>query len=672
MTTVHTVRNSMATTAAPLSLPHQQAHTQFQNDQYQQYQYQQPQQNFFPSPNSAGHEMSPGYDAFQLNEPLIPNFINPIPYYDFTQRLLQHVQSNPDQGPFAKQTTIETYFDSFKDDLLKELRKLKEGFYMQCGVQVPTNKRRNDDEDPLSSHENSPDNKKTRVDDDCESGDEEAPASSQGRWRCLYYEEDPEQYFHCKEKNYKRVSELRRHIKTHTLPHYCEKCGYRTAEERRLQSHKCEPANRKKYSPVTEEDRIKHEQLARMGIKVGQMRTILFGKKSDAESINGHADDSESSEPSRQPSPTRLTYPNNVPNGAGMNPMPINGLNPIPYYVTSSPQHPSLVATSHPSPPYGYISALHPTPPFRPGSTIPHSPVQGEAASYYHGNQRPDFTLYPQGPGGAYGAHTPSDGSKSSPSNYAQSPPMQYYTTQAEQDPSPVARVDSLNTFLQDVFPEVNDNPGAPGGVINRAMPKDEIREMERNMKIREKAEKKAAKEERRRLGLEKGFLEKSRSFFLSLSSASTSATPNSCQDRKIFWRRSTAPAKVPTTNQSLAVATPLLPDAPSLNSLNHQNPQNSQGSENQKPENAQDPQNTQVNGTIPPIVKITSPTPVQGNGEASQPEMVTGTEKVEESKVGKDQQAQDHQAQEDKNEGFVGSLKRIFTLRLGARRATH
>jgi hypothetical protein len=264
---------------------------------------------------------------------------------------------------------------------------------------------------------------------------------------------------------------------------------------------------------------------------------------------------------------------------------------------------------------------------------------------------------------------------------------MQYYTTQPEQDPSPVARVDSLNTFLQDVFPEVNDNPGALGGVINRAMPKEEIREMERNMKIREKAEKRAAKEERRRLGLEKGFLEKyvpqnpatiicgrqvnnpriktltsplfrSRSFFLSLSSSSSN--PGLCPDRKIFWRRSTAPATVPVASQTLAVATPLLPDAPSVNSLD--SPGN---------QNAQNTQNTQgVNGTIMPTVKVTSPTPV--NGEGPQTEMVT--EKTEgpavrndvpEGQGGKNEQSEEHP-------GFVGSLKRIFTLRLGARRATH
>lgn len=260
---------------------------------------------------------------------------------------------------------------------------------------------------------------------------------------------------------------------------------------------------------------------------------------------------------------------------------------------------------------------------------------------------------------------------------------MQYYTTQPEQDPSPVARVDSLNTFLQDVFPEVNDGPGATGGVINRAMPKEEIREMERNMKIREKAEKRAAKEERRRLGLEKGFLEKyvpttnggrqgnetgikmltsllsrSRSFFLSLSSSSSS--PGLCPDRKIFWRRSTAPATVPVAGQTLAVAAPLLPDAPSVSSLDapeNQNAQNTQG----------------MNGTIMPTVKVTSPTPVNGEGTQNE-EMVT--EKTEGPAVKKEvpgeQGDKKEQGGEEEHTGFVGSLKRIFTLRLGARRSTN
>jgi len=149
------------------------------------------------------------------------------------------------------------------------------------------------DGDSSSSLHDSPSAKKSRADmEEFKEYLAEDEVNTKGTWRCLYYEEDPETHFHCKDKRYKRVSELRRHIKTHTLPHYCNKCGYRTAEERRLQNHKCEPGNRKKFSPVTEEDRLKHEQLARLGIKVGHMRTILFGSKSgvdaDAELVDGN------------------------------------------------------------------------------------------------------------------------------------------------------------------------------------------------------------------------------------------------------------------------------------------------------------------------------------------------------------------------------------------------
>jgi hypothetical protein len=85
---------------------------------------------------------------------------------------------------------------------------------------------------------------------------EEEEVNARGIWiyRCPYYEEQPEQYVHCKDQRYKRVSELRLHIKTHTLPHHCQKCGYRTAEERRLHNHKCDLANLEKYAPVTEEE----------------------------------------------------------------------------------------------------------------------------------------------------------------------------------------------------------------------------------------------------------------------------------------------------------------------------------------------------------------------------------------------------------------------------------
>jgi len=149
---------------------------------------------------------------------------------------------------------------------------------------VYVNDTRRADGDLSSSFHDSPGAKKSRTDMDYSPEDE---VNTKGPWKCLYYEEAPEVHFHCKDKRYKHVSELRRHINTHTIPHCCSKCGYRTSEERQLQNHKCEPGNRKKYSPITEEDRLKHEQLASLGIKIGQMRMILFGKKSDAESVNG-------------------------------------------------------------------------------------------------------------------------------------------------------------------------------------------------------------------------------------------------------------------------------------------------------------------------------------------------------------------------------------------------
>ncbi|KAF8542022.1 hypothetical protein BDD12DRAFT_979285 [Trichophaea hybrida] len=294
------------------------------------------------------------------------------------------------------------------------------------------------------------------------------------------------------DKRYKRASELRRHVKTHTLPHCCNKCGYRTAEERRLQNHKCELKNRKKYSPVTEEDRIKHEQLARLGIKVGHMRTILFGKKSDAESVDGD-DDTESSENSRRPSISKVNLMQSL--------LPINftyqHANPI---TTTQPQHPNLVAISQASsPPLPMFGTPHlpqqmlpqmpphmpqqmsqqtppqmaqqmmcpasHTPPFQPGSSMPHSPVQGHAAWYYHGVHQQDtgdFVLYPPAtyhpqspiPGGPLGSEGSSSSSPPLSNHNHQSPPGNYTHqipyTKAEQDPSPVDRADSLNTFLQD------------------------------------------------------------------------------------------------------------------------------------------------------------------------------------------------------------------------------
>jgi len=280
MAAARTARNPMAPTAAPQQ-PHPQMQIQIQHQQHQQHYHQQQQQygGAFPSPNSAGLALSPGFT------PTMPiNYIDYTCYMQFLSRAVEAIKAI--QRFEDRRDIIDQRFDSFRYDVLEEIRLLKNSFLQSQGLPPSTNKRRSDDEDPSSSLHSSPDAKKSKT--DMEEGDSpEDEVNTKGTWRCLYYEEDPETHFHCKDKRYKRVSELRRHVKTHTLPHCCNKCGYRTAEERRLQNHKCEPGNRKKYSPVTEEDRQKHEQLARLGIKVGHMRTILFGKKADAESVNG-------------------------------------------------------------------------------------------------------------------------------------------------------------------------------------------------------------------------------------------------------------------------------------------------------------------------------------------------------------------------------------------------
>lgn len=163
-------------------------------------------------------------------------------------------------------------------------------------------------------------------------------------------------------------------------------------------------------------------------------------------------------------------------------PQPVYGPTLLPHQMGPQMPQPMLHAQSH-------------TPPFQPGSSVPHSPLNGHAALYYHGYREPDtgeFVQYPQ----QYGHQSPmhsmgSEGSSSSPpvSNHnQQSPPQAHYTHTApppcvgpEPEISPVARVDSLNTFLQDVFPEVD------GPVVNREMPAEEIAEMERNLKMAEK-----------------------------------------------------------------------------------------------------------------------------------------------------------------------------------------
>ena len=220
----------------------------------------------------------------ELMLPMTHYYTDATPYRAVLARIMEAI-ADDNLSPDEKRRIIDARFDWYQNEVIEEIALLKIDCLQSQGLPVLSNKRRPDDDDHLSpSLHHSPDVKKTRLDPDDEPDDE---VNAKGTWRCLYFEEDPETYYHCKDKSYKRVSELRRHIKTHTLPHCCSDCGYRTAEERRLLNHKCDPSNRKKYSPVTEEDRLKHEQLARMGIKVGHMRTILFGKKSDGESLNG-------------------------------------------------------------------------------------------------------------------------------------------------------------------------------------------------------------------------------------------------------------------------------------------------------------------------------------------------------------------------------------------------
>jgi hypothetical protein len=247
----------MAPTAAPQQLP-----TPMIQPQY------------FASPPHASYDYSP---------PAI-EYLNGGAVERLLADLRNVIDSNPNMREEEKRITIDANFETLEKNVLDEIQRLRKDFFARRGLQPSVYKRPHESDD-----DGSPDVKRPRPGEE-----EEDEVNAKGTWRCLYYEEQPEQHVHCKDKRYKRVSELRRHIKTHTLPHHCQKCGYRTAEERRLQNHKCDPANLKKYTPVTEEERLKHEQLARMGIKVGQMRMILFGKNSDADE-NGGLDDGISS-----------------------------------------------------------------------------------------------------------------------------------------------------------------------------------------------------------------------------------------------------------------------------------------------------------------------------------------------------------------------------------------
>jgi len=254
----------MAPTVAPLQQQSPLFSLQHTPPSFQQEQY------AFPSPNSQPYDISPA--SFTFAGPTC-RYLNAVVYQQFLDRLNAGLQRSTQEE--EKRAVIDAHFEVFENDVHSEIRRLKAELFTSHGL-LPSSNKRPPDDDPSSIH-SSPDAKRPKPDD------EDDEVNAKGSWRCLYYENDRESNYHCKGKRYKRVSELRRHIKTHTLPHYCKVCGYRTAEERRLQNHKCELGNKKRYPPVTEEDQLKHEQLARMGIKVGQMRQILFGKKSDSE-----------------------------------------------------------------------------------------------------------------------------------------------------------------------------------------------------------------------------------------------------------------------------------------------------------------------------------------------------------------------------------------------------
>lgn len=365
------------------------------------------------------------------------------------------------------------------------------------------------DDDSPNSQSSPPESKRAKHDrHDSGPDSAEDEVNVKGSWRCLFYEDDPDTHFHCKEKRYKRVSELRRHIKTHTLPHYCAKCGYRTAEERRLINHKCEPNNMRRYSPVTEEDRLKHEQLARMGIKVGEMRRILFGKKGDtAEESMAEDDETESSEADISRRPSLSITPQQQQDAVFI----ASDLSTFQPAVIPAQTSPTLQPISVPQPSLGAVFSdastvvlQPPSPPYVPNS-VAHSPPQGEAAWYYHGHRQEetgDFVLYAQ-PGSTYCTPSPvlapaHVGPFISPYPH----PIAY--TSSQQDPViPVTRTDSLDNFSwQNVFPDfpaddnnnntTNNNNEIANGNLDRErrIPESEIRAMEEYQAAQERKKK--------------------------------------------------------------------------------------------------------------------------------------------------------------------------------------
>lgn len=224
----------------------------------------------FPSPYSSDHGVSPMPQGSGI-EPVIDQ----MRFKELENRILMRRQSNPEQF----NAIFNEEYESFLIQAEQEMESWRDTFMERWGLhEQPA---QNGLSAAVQSH------KKKRTSDEIDDDEEEEGAKGSPGWRCLFYEHDPKGNPQCGQRRYKRVSELRRHIKTHTLPHHCPQCGYRTAEERRLQNHKCEEGNRRRYSPVTEEDKKKHAELARMGIKVGQMKLILFGTTEGTKETEG-------------------------------------------------------------------------------------------------------------------------------------------------------------------------------------------------------------------------------------------------------------------------------------------------------------------------------------------------------------------------------------------------
>lgn len=534
-----------APTAAPAPKPRtrqaQMAPTAAPAPQLHAHSIQQQQQHYpFSSPQPALYDLTP--ESNGRYSPPVVRYIAGAEVALLLHNVREVMFAKPDMKEEEKRALIDMHFEVLQDNIFEELRRLKNECFLSHGLQPSVNKRPHDSDDPSS-----PESKRLRPED------EDDEVNAKGSWRCLFYEEQPDANLHCKDKRYKRVSELRRHIKTHTLPHHCEKCGYRTAEERRLQNHKCDPGNRKKYSPVTEQEKRKHEQLARMGIKVGQMRMILFGKEDDTDE-HGTADDDygDSDElPSRTPS-INVAVPS-----MQLSPHQWNGNVSFPPYqapimAPSGPMSmpPTIPMTMAPSGPM-YSSAMqmpmpmqahlpmNMTPPFGPGS--PHSPVQGHAAYYYNDTQAPDFLLYPSG----QNTFSP-DGSSSPPSHY--SPPSHNHlaTYTLTPEPGSIARTDSegLLGFLHRVIPEGCESLS----IRERSMPKSEIRAMEENMKKRARLNRALTATWNSRMSV----AERSKNFLKSFSSRSKPHSDGSEPPKhRSFWRQQSAPPALATETRT-------------------------------------------------------------------------------------------------------------------------